>query len=94
MSLSIFFLIFLKIFFYLSHFSTHAFFFLSLLPLLFQIWLYERFRLLYPPTVPPSQYLHTYYRDHRPKHAEMSFDEFTKFMKHTDVTDIQGVVEW
>ena len=50
----------------------------------FQIWLYERFWLLHPPTIPPSLYLPKHYRDPRPKCAETSFDEFT---------DIQWVVE-
>ena len=50
--------------------------------------------MLQPPTIPPSQYLLKHYRYGRPKCAEMSFDEFTEFMKHIDVTDIQWVVEW
>ena len=71
-----------------------SFSFLFLLPFLFQVWLYERLRLLHPLAFPPSQYLPRNYRDRRPKHTEMSFDEFTKFMKHIDVTDIQQVMEW
>ena len=58
------------------------------------MWLYERIQLLQPPTIPPSQYLPKHYYDRRPKHVEMSFDEFTEFMKHIDVIDIQWVVEW
>ena len=50
--------------------------------------------LLQPLAVPPSQYLPKHYRDHRPKHAEMSFKEFIEFMKRIDATNIQWVVEW
>ena len=50
--------------------------------------------MLHPPTVPPNQYLPKQYHNRRPKHVEMSFDEFTEFMKHIDVIDIQWVVEW
>ena len=71
-----------------------SFSFLFLLPFLFQVWLYERLRLLHPLAFPPSQYLPKNYRDRRPKHTEMSFDEFTKFMKRINVTDIQWIVEW
>ena len=61
---------------------------------LFQIWLYERLWLLHRPTVPPSQYLPKHYRDRRPKRAKMSLDEFTEFMKHVEVSNIQWVVDW
>ena len=78
--------------FYLSSFYSCL---LSLLfPFLFQIWKYERLRLLHPSIVPPSQYLPKHYRDRRLKRDEMSFEEFTKFMKHIDVIDIQWVVQW
>ena len=35
-----------------------------------------------------------HHRDRRPKHAKMSFDEFTKFMKCIEVLGIQWVVKW
>ena len=65
-----------------------------LLSFLFQIWLYKRLRLLHPPTVPPSQYLPKHYHDHKPRLTEMNLDEFTEFMKHIEVSDIQWVVDW
>ena len=50
--------------------------------------------LLQTPVVPPSQYLPKHYRDYRPKHAKMSFEEFTELMELIDAPDIQWVVEW
>ena len=64
------------------------------LSFLFQMWLYESLRLLPPPSVPPSQYLLKHYLDHRPKRTEMDLDEFTKFMKCIEISDIQWVVDW
>ena len=80
--------------FYLSFFHSCFLFLFFLSSLFFQIWLYEMLRLLHPATVFPSQYLPKHYCDRRPKGAEMSSDEFTEFMKHIDVIDIQWVVEW
>ena len=50
--------------------------------------------LLQTPVVPPSQYLPKHYRDYRPKHAKMSFEEFTELMELIDAPNIQWVVEW
>ena len=50
--------------------------------------------MLQPPVVPPSQYLPKHYHDRRPKHAEMSFEEFTELMERINAIDIQWVVEW
>ena len=73
------------------------FIFLSLmLPLIFsffQIWLQERFRLLQPPTVPPSTYLPKHLRD-RLHQNNMSFEVYIELMRHIKETDIQWVVKW
>ena len=89
---------------FILYLSNHLFFLSLLFPLMlsfsfllclpFQIWLYERLWLLHPPTIPLSQYLPKYYCDHRPKHAEVSLDEFTEFMGHLNTLDVQWVMEW
>ena len=79
--------------FYVSFFHSCFLFLFFLSSLFFQIWLYEMLQLLHPATIFPSQYLPKHYCDRRPKRTEMSSDEFTEFMKHIDVIDIQQVVE-
>ena len=81
----------------LSFFLLSLFFPLMLsfsLLLSFQIWLYKRLWLLHPPIIRPSQFVPKHYRDRKLKRIEMNFDDFTKFMKCIDVSDIQWVVEW
>ena len=81
-------------FFFISFFFPLMPFFFFPLSSLFLIWLYVRLQLVHPSTVPFSQYLPKHYRDRRPKRTEMNFDDFTEFMKHINVSDIQWVVEW
>ena len=50
--------------------------------------------MLQPFVIPPNQYLPKHYCDCRPKHAKMSFEEFTELMKCIDAIDIQWVVKW
>ena len=59
-----------------------------------QIWLYDKLRLLHPPTVPSNQYQPKRYRDHKFKSKEMDPDEFTEFLKRLFPSWIQWVVEW